>query len=248
MKKLLTFLSLTLVLACSKSDDINLVTVNLNFSHNFDGTNVTAANFNAFNFTNAAGNELSIESLRYLLSNITFKSQLYGEIKATDYVLIDVTNNSNLTLQIQNLPATKHQLLFRFGLADAQNLDGFYQDLNVANFNVPMMMGGGYHFMQMDGKFKTTSNQIENYNFHVIRAFDTSNSVTEDTSILVDLGEIDIQKNTTIEVKMNIAEWFKNPNIWDLNSLSTNLMANYNAQILMNANGKNVFSLGTVSQ
>ena len=47
---------------------------------------------------------------------------------------------------------------------------------------------------------------------------------------------------------MNIAEWFKNPNIWDLNQRNTVLMPNFEAQLLMSQNGKSVFSLGDPSQ
>ena len=32
---------------------------------------------------------------------------------------------------------------------------------------------------------------------------------------------------------MNIAEWFKTPNTWDLNALNNMLMPNFDAQILM---------------
>ena len=47
---------------------------------------------------------------------------------------------------------------------------------------------------------------------------------------------------------MNIAEWFKNPNTWDLNVLNNMLMPNFNAQIMMFENGQNVFSLKSVTQ
>jgi len=61
------------------------------------------------------------------------------------------------------------------------------------------------------------------------------------------LGSIEIKENASIEIKMNIAEWFKNPNTWDLNTLNSELMANFEAQKLMNANGKTVFSLGEIT-
>ena len=57
-----------------------------------------------------------------------------------------------------------------------------------------------------------------------------------------------LSNDATIEIKMNIAEWFKTPNTWDLNTYNMMLMPNYNAQILMNENGKNVFSLGSITQ
>ena len=42
---------------------------------------------------------------------------------------------------------------------------------------------------------------------------------------------------------MNIAEWFKTPNEWNLNQLNSSLMANSDAQVKMFENGQNVFSL-----
>jgi hypothetical protein len=54
--------------------------------------------------------------------------------------------------------------------------------------------------------------------------------------------------NVDMEIKVNIAEWYKNPNTWDLNTLHAPLMPNYNAQKMMNQNGPSVFSLGTVTQ
>ena len=112
------------------------------------------------------------------------------------------------------------------------------------------MLGGGYHFMQFDGKYKDTNNQDAGFNYHAIRAVDRSdpdNLVFEDTSFEVDLGTVDFTNNATIEVKINIAEWFKNPNTWDLNELNTVLMPNFEAQKLMSANGKSVFSLGEIT-
>jgi hypothetical protein len=69
----------------------------------------------------------------------------------------------------------------------------------------------------------------------------------EDTSFTVDLGIIKIKNNATIEISMNIAEWFTNPNTWDLNVLNTVLMPNFDAQKQMSANGKTVFGLGEIT-
>ena len=130
-------------------------------------------------------------------------------------------------------------------------LDGAYQDLNSTSFDVPGMLGGGYHFMQFDGKYKDTNNQDKNFNYHTIRAVnrtDPNNLVFEDTSFEVDIGTLSFINNSEITIKVNIAEWFKNPNKWNLNELNTVLMPNFEAQKMMSANGKTVFSLGDISQ
>ena len=64
----------------------------------------------------------------------------------------------------------------------------------------------------------------------------------------MDLGNITLTNDATIEIKMNVAEWFKNPNTWNLNELNTVLMPNFEAQKMMHSNGKSVFSLGEVLQ
>jgi hypothetical protein len=221
------------------------VNVTLKFTQNWDGVPVTSSDFNEFKFTNQHGETISISDLRYLLSNITVGS------KTKNYQLINIGENTGLQLNFEQVEQGVNILKFRFGFADADNKDGEYQDLNSVSFNVPGMLGGGYHYMQFDGKYKDINNQDANFNYHTLRAVnraDPANLIFKDTSFEVDLGTVEIANNTTIEIKMNIAEWFKNPNVWNLNELNTVLMPNFEAQKLMSANGKAVFSLGAVTQ
>ena len=64
----------------------------------------------------------------------------------------------------------------------------------------------------------------------------------------ISLDGFSLTNNAEIEIKMNIAEWFKKPITWDLKVLNVNLMPNYDAQKIMNENGKSVFSLGEITQ
>jgi hypothetical protein len=139
---------------------------------------------------------------------------------------------------------------FTFGLDNEDNSENLI-DLNSESFNVPENLGGGYHYMQLDGKYINSNMEEQGYNYHAIRAVDNPGpnpTFPQDTFFSVDLGSIEINNNVEIEVEMNIAEWFKTPNLWDLNVLNQMLMPNSSAQILMYQNGQNVFSLGNVSQ
>ena len=102
--------------------------------------------------------------------------------------------------------------------------------------------------MQFEGKYINSNDEQIGYAYHAIRAIDVPNNITSDTHIVTNLGNVEITNDAAIEVKMNIAQWFKEPNTWDLNTLFHMLMGNYNAQIMMNANGQNAFSLGEVTQ
>jgi hypothetical protein len=168
-------------------------------------------------------------------------------VESKNYHLINFNQDKGTSITISNLTNGTYALSFRFGFSNEDNVDGTYQDLNSVSFNVPGMLGGGYHFLQFDGKYLDNMGQEANFNYHAIKAVnktDPNNLKFEDTSFEVNLGTIVISNAAEIEIKMNLAEWFKNPNTWDLNELNTILMPNFEAQKMMSANGKSVFSLG----
>ncbi len=238
MKKYIAVFCVVLSLLISCTNEVENTTVTLNFTHNWDGVPVTNKDFNNFKFTNANGEEISINRLRYVISNVSL-------INNSNHFLIDLGENTGMSIPVSNIETGTFDLKFTFGFKDSENKDGIYQDLNSANFNVPGMLGGGYHFMQFDGKYIDTDNAEANFNYHAIRAVNRENPdelVFQDTSFEVNLGKVNINNNQ-IEIQMNIAEWFKNPNLWNLNELNTVLMPNFEAQKLMSANGKSVFSL-----
>ncbi|MEM1339336.1 MAG: MbnP family protein [Bacteroidota bacterium] len=248
--KLLWVFTLLFFISCSEDEndenEVTLLNVTLNFSHNWDGEEVTNADFNTLKYTNANGEQMSIELLRYLISNITFKPLEAERIAIDGYNLVDVTNNSGLSMTINDdISAGTYEIAFTFGFDNEDNSDGAYLDLNSASWNVPMMLGGGYHYMQLEGKYLATDATEVGYQYHAIRAVDITGDEPrfQDTFFEVNLGTITITEDTTITVDMNIAEWFKNPNQWDLNVLGQQLMPNFNAQVMMFENGQNVFQL-----
>ncbi|WP_282041969.1 MbnP family protein [Winogradskyella flava] len=256
-KKNLLRLCIVLCLCACDSDDsgsnnTSQTSPTFIFTHNWDGTQVSNADFNSFQFTTANGESISIERLRYVISDITFRTN-NGEVLNTDvYNLVDVTNNDGLNFTLaRTIPAGNYaNVSFTFGLDNEDNSQN-YLDLNSASFNVPDMLGGGYHYMQFDGKFINSNMEEQGFNYHAIRAVDnpgTNPTFPQDTFFTVNLGPVNIAAVTEIEVKMNIAQWFKEPNLWDLNVYNQMLMPNSTAQILMYENGQNVFSLGEVSQ
>ena len=240
--------------SCSEDNDDNIsaeVSTTFNFTHNWDGTLVTNANFNTIEYTNLNGDQLSIERLRYVISDITFTSSNDEIIELDVYNLVDVTNANNLsfTPETQILRGS-YNVSLTFGLDNQDNAEN-YLDLNSQSFNVPDNLGGGYHYMQFDGKFINSVSEEQGFNYHAIRAVENPGenpTFPQDTFFTINLGTIDILNNVEIEVKMNIAEWFKNPDVWDLNTLNQMLMPNASAQIMMFNNGQSVFSLGEVFQ
>jgi len=256
MRKLIAIVLMSIIVlsACVEEDVPGLqnTSVSLNFKHDWDGTNVSSTNFNTIQYFNENNDELSIEKLRYLISDVTFHKSNGQTIVVEGYNLVDVTNDENLAyvLPVQIPIGTYSNVSFTFGFDNTDNIDGAYTDLNSTSWNVPMMLGGGYHFMQLEGKFINNVASEQGYQYHAIRAVDNTdpmNLVFQDTFFTVNLGEVIVRNNSSFDVKMNIAEWFKNPHTWNLNDLNSMLMPNFNAQVQMYDNGQDVFSLGTVN-
>ena len=245
-------LAVLLLGSCSEdaTDELPSVAVTFDFSHHWDGQEVTGNDLNTVQFTNANGEQLSIELLRYLVSDITLENENGEVITLDDYNLVDLTRGTGLSYTTEEvIPiGTYTNVSFTFGFDNEDNEDGVYLDLNSASWNVPMVLGGGYHYMQLEGRFVSGNSVETGYQYHAIRAVDNSGTEQrfQDTFFTVDLGPITIAEGTQVEVGMNIAEWFKNPNQWDLNVLGSMLMPNFNAQVMISQNGQGVFALENV--
>lgn len=257
MKKILV--PLLLLFAClsscnEDSDDSQNsdISATFKFTHNWDGALVRDFNFGPIQYTTEHGELVGFERLRYVISDIIFTKSNGEQIELDVYNLVDLTNETNMeyTPDTQIPSGNYSNVSFTFGLDNEDNAEN-YLDLNSASFNVPDMLGGGYHYMQFDGKFINSSMAEQGFNYHAIRAADNPGpnpTFPQDTFFTVNLGAINITNDIEIEVKMNIAEWFKNPYSWDLNEYNQMLMPNSDAQILMYQNGQSVFSLGEVFQ
>ena len=252
--KILAIICIAFVLSsCSEDNDISLnpVAITLNFSHSWDGIEITNADFNELKFTNENEQDLSIERLRYLISEISLTHESGVVTVLDEYNLVDLTNTKGLSFTTSEtiLPGDYTSVSFRFGFSNEYNIDGAYPDLNTTNFNVPAALGGGYHFMQFDGKYRDITSVEAPFNYHVISAIDPSNTNDpKDTSFSLNIGAATIGGNTNIQIEMDVSEWFKNPTMWNLNEYDINLMGNYDVQLLMNQNGSSVFSLVSITQ
>ena len=244
--KLLIIIAIIGLVSCSSDDDkASDILISVTNSQNWDGENITASDLGTKEFTDENGEILKIERLRYLISKVILTNSYGDEIEIGSYKLVDLTDNNTLNYATNILvpPGTYTGISFVYGFNEEDNIDQAYLDLNTASWNWPEMLGGGYHFMQLDGTF--TSPTILSplpFNYHNGTAR-ISDGVFEQNFIRVNVDGLSIDSNTTIDIQMNLAEWFKNPKTWDLNVLNTGLMGNYDAQREMNENGQSVFSI-----
>ncbi len=227
--------------------------ITLNFEHNFDGSIVSSSSFNQLIYSNQAGNTLSVEHLEYLVSNIKLYKSNGDSLVFSDYNLFNLSDVNSLSFDLSNHveEGSYTGIGFDFGFNSSNNISGSYTDLNAVNWSWPDMLGGGYHNMKLEGKFIDTNTDTISYAYHMgkAREITATDTTFHDNHAFIKLNtSFNIENDASISIDMNIAEWFKNPNTWDLNAYNNMLMPNYTAQMMMKDNSSNVFSWGGIVQ
>ncbi|MDB9721376.1 hypothetical protein OAA67_05845, partial [Winogradskyella sp.] len=114
------FLISLCVLSCSDNSDPSQnisATPTFKFSHYWNNEAVESNDFSTIQYTNQNGDLLSIERLRYVISDITFTTATGENLRLGDYNLVDVTNNNGLNyIPTTQIPiGTYANVSFTFG-------------------------------------------------------------------------------------------------------------------------------------
>ncbi len=224
--------------------------VQIEFEHFWDEERIGPGNLNITEFVTESGETIIIDDIHYIISEIQLKRQGRNEI----YTLSEFQFAKHLNrwfVSISDIPHDDYEITFVFGLRPELNVQN--SNLNLPDsFQVPQELGGGYNFMQLDGRYEDSMNELQPFEFHISSAVDISNPNNvqiENTSFEVSLGTHFLSGGpflSAVDVKVNIAEWFRNPNTWNFSELNSDLTTNYDAQIQMQENGQAVFTLSTV--
>ena len=238
--------------SCGEDQDDNLVAnadVSFKFSHIWDDIALDNNNLTTLTVTNENGEVINITRIRYLVSKLQLVNSNGDTYSFDGYKFTDLEdiNTYDFTPENNTIPTGTYTLKFVWGFNEEDNIDGAYLDLNSASWNWPTMLGGGYHFLQFDGTYNVDTTPSP-FNFHNGTARVSMDVFEQNFAIISLETPITITNTATINVNMNIAEFFKNPNTWDLNVLDTPLMPNYTAQKMMQQNVDSVFSIESVSQ
>jgi hypothetical protein len=106
----------------------------------------------------------------------------------------------------------------------------------------PVMMGGGYHYMKLEGNYETPD-ESSFFNFHsgAFEGVPYEIEVSIDKPFTVDGDKLSIQ------LAMEIQNWFTDPYDWDFNYFGPAIMGNHEAQETVQANGYNVYTFEVVN-
>jgi hypothetical protein len=268
MKNHCLYILLSLVIinfSCKKPQENTLVAetghISFKFTHIVGGQPLQT---DTMMYVNAAGNPYSIYDLRYFISDVTLHKsdgtkKIIDDWKDIDY--IDISIPFTLTWDVyDSIPVgTYDSISFTFGISAAKNKSFMFINPPESNMAWPDVLGGGYHYMMINGKWKDSINQIENFNFHLgigqlykSNATDCVDSiyafVQNYFNVTLSNSSFTITEGTTrhIEIIMNIDSWFKTPHTFDFNYWGGNIMENQPAMQMAKENGSDVFSIGVI--
>lgn len=250
---------LLLVFSACKKDPDPVVTemgnVKFTFDHRVDGNLIK---WDTMCYVNAAGNEYSVYEIQYFISRVRFyKNGGAAKEIAGFYHYIDnqIPESLSWVPEEQFAVGQYDSISFTFGFNQIDNSTVQFLNAPEAFMFWPEEMGGGYHSMKMNGKWKDTNNVVVGFGVHLGmgQLYNGNNTDIDsiyafvDNSFVVSIPSSSFTvKNgatTTINLHMNIEEWFKNPNVYNHNQYGGGIMQNQEAMGKISQNGKDVFSV-----
>ena len=258
--KLLLILLVLCAVSCTKHDEHAYVDLNIGYEVNGEAL-VT----DTLCYTNEAGNPFLITEIQWFLSNIQLLDQegewhTLCQREATDSVAeltehifyIDTDIPESQVLHGKKIPIGNYTALrFTFGLDETDNETGLYNDPPESDMFWPDMLGGGYHYMKLNGKFAGGDGRLKPLAVHLGIGQNENLTQFYQNYFIVELPiNFNVKANTEnhLDLTMVIDNWFRNPNTIDFNELGSGIMQNQTAQRLFNGNGKDVFKIGKPSE
>jgi len=257
---LFAFLSGLILVSCQpEKTDVNEVggRIHLKFSHLVNEESLVT---DSLCYVNEAGNPYLINDVMYFISDVYLYSS-EGEILHIDQQKIihyvDIHYDETLVWKVFDpIPeAVYDSISFVFGLSEERNISFMFVNPPEVNMFWPTVLGGGYHYMMINGKWKNEQLDIVPFDFHLgIGQIYSGNTTNTDSitgfaqnyfEVTLPLQNFEIKEGdtTTIEIAMNIDSWFRTPHIWDFNYWGGAIMQNQEAMNTAKENGFDVFEI-----
>ncbi len=234
-------LLLTLLMAACNDRDKH-GSLSLFVAHEVDGQTLVT---DTLCYKNEAGNLYQVDEVQWFMSNLEMEDCQGKWIPLADVWYIDTNFPERTVLHIADLPANTYRTLrFTFGLNDTDNRSGRFNNPPESNMFWPDELGGGYHYMKLNGKYLTADSLLAPLAIHLGRGQNTELTEFYDNSFVVELP-IDLtvseHQDNTLGLVFNLNNWFRSPHVYDFNVFGSAIMQNQEAQSILKNNGNDVF-------
>ena len=230
-----------LMTSCTKPKGHGDLTINIGYSIN--GKPLIT---DTLDYENEAENRFLITEIQWFISKMELQDERDNWIPLEPRIFyIDTNIPESHTLRIASIPVGKYKTLrFVFGLDEEDNRTGLFSDPPEANMFWPEPLGGGYHYMKLNGKYLNENEQLAPLNIHL--GIGQNEDKTEfyqnyfSVALPIDLTISESAENQ-LDLTMIVDNWFRNPNLYDFNEFGSAIMQNQAAQQTLKENGADVF-------
>ena len=241
IKPVILLMLALLMAACT--DREKHCSLTLSVLHEEDGTPLI---MDALRYTNEAGNPYLVNEVQWFISNLELEDYAGNRVMLAETWYIDTNIPETQTLRVSEVPTRCYRSLrFTFGMNDADNQSGVFSNPPESNMFWPDELGGGYHYMKLNGKFQNADSLLVPLAIHLGRGQNTNHTEFYDNSFTVELPiDLDVYANRdySVGIVMNINKWFRSPHVYDFNAFGSAIMQKQEAQQLLKENGADVFT------
>lgn len=214
-------------------------------------------------YTNEAGNNYQVDQLMYFISDVTLHNTNGSDIiiddwKSIHYIDLDVP--STLVWNVyDNIPAGSYSSVsFIFGITESSNESYMFVNPPEVNMSWPEILGGGYHYLMLNGKWEMPDSTINSFDFHLgigqLYAGSTfsTDSITSYVQNYFNVNltnsgfDMEEDENVDITIMMDVDSWFSSPHLYDHNIYGSYVMQNQNTLQIIKENGADVFSVVSI--
>ncbi len=233
-----------MAVSCKKPASYGELCVNIGYS-----VNGKALITDSLCYRNDAGNEFLITEIQWFISKMELQDESDEWVAfEPQFFYIDTNIPESQTLRIASIPVGKYKTLrFVFGLDEEDNRTGLFTDPPESEMFWPDLLGGGYHYLKLNGKYLDSESRLTPLAIHLGIGQNEDHSQFYQNYFSVELPidfTITESSENQLDLTMIIDNWFRNPNLYDFNEYGSHIMQNQAAQQALKENGNDVFRIG----
>jgi hypothetical protein len=258
---LLLIITLMFINGCNSKSEPPIATTGkliLQFSHQMNNLPLV---YDDMRYVNDAGNEYLVNEIQYFVSDVTLhqtdgSSILLDAWEDIHYVDTDLPETFLYAFKDEIPEGEYSSVSFTFGINENKNHSLMFVNPPESFMFWPENLGGGYHYMKLNGKWLNDLNQMAPFNFHlgigqIYESYPDSIISFVQNYFTVNLPsssfDLSASETKTIDIAMNVENWFKSPNTYNHNTWGGDIMQKQAAMATAVENGWDVFSITNIS-
>ncbi|MBE0638035.1 MAG: hypothetical protein IH598_05920 [Bacteroidales bacterium] len=255
------FFTFLLFVSCSDDKDqpeAETGSIEFTFTHYVDNEPLQ---IDTMKYVNAAGNHYLVNEIQYFISDVKLHNSngnylLIDDWNTIHYVDTDLPETHTWKVYDPIATGDYQKISFIFGISEEKNQSLMFVNPPERDMFWPEILGGGYHYLKLNGKWMAANRQVLPFNFHLgIGQIYSGGVIVPDsiTGFIQNYFEVELPNSAfniakgeslQLEIRMNVANWFQHPHIYNHDEWGGDIMQNQAAMKIGCENGKqDVFSL-----